>query len=275
MITLKSIMSTPQYYQHTGLPLALGYAGTQVLVADLAKMPHLLIAGATGSGKSVCLHNVILSLLYSLRQVEMLLVDPKRVEFSYYRDLPNVAHVYEIESARQQLYLSVLNMEYRYRELQKSKSRHIDKHNTKVRKLIPYRIIVVDEFANLVLDRENGREIEDHIIRLAQMGRAAGTHLVLATQRPTVKVVTGLIKANFPARIAFPVATAVDSRVILDRKGAEKLEKAGDLLMLNGFKFVRAQGAFASEELIEAMVRHLKGKTWPRQAWRKFKKMIG
>ena len=261
MITLKSIMSTPQFYTHTGLPLALGYAGTQVLVADLAKMPHLLIAGATGSGKSVCLHNIILSLLFCRRDIDMLLIDPKRVEFDIYKDLGNVAHVYETEAAKTMLYISTLTMEYRYKQLQSSQSRHIDAHNAKVPDPLDYRVIIIDEFANLILDRGHGKEIERCVVRLAQMGRACGVHLVLATQRPTVNVVTGLIKANFPARISFPVATAIDSRVILDRKGAERLKHPGEMLFLNGYKLVRAKGAWASEGEIERMVAYLKGKT--------------
>jgi S-DNA-T family DNA segregation ATPase FtsK/SpoIIIE len=257
--TLGNILSTTEYQgNQRRLPLALGIAETgKPLVADLAKMPHLLIAGATGSGKSVCLNNVVISLLICNAETDLLLIDTKRVELSVYTSLANVCHVYEIALAKQMLHLATLRMEYKYQELQYKAVRNIQVYNAKFTPQMVYNIVVIDEFADLILQ---DKAIEAYVVRLAQMGRAAGIHLVLATQRPTVNVVTGLIKANFPARIAFPVTTAVDSRVILDRTGAENLENPGDMIYSFGRDYVKARGAYVLPRQIENFVRILKGK---------------
>lgn len=252
MTSLYSLLSLPEFGISNGLPIALGTAETgKPLVGDLARMPHLLVAGATGSGKSVCLNNVVISLLASAKYIDLLLVDTKRVELSVYANLPNVAHVYDVALAKRLLYLQTLRMEYKYKQLQNARTRNIQVYNARQRGQMQYNVVVIDEFADLILQ---DKEIERHVVRLAQMGRAAGTHLVIATQRPTVNVVTGLIKANFPARIAFPVATSVDSRVILDRTGAEDLEKPGDMIYSLGRSYVKARGAWVSPGQIEDFV---------------------
>lgn len=250
---LSSILSTTEYRDNQRrLPLALGTAETgKPLIADLAKMPHLLIAGATGSGKSVCLHNIVISLLVCDAETDLLLIDTKRVELSVFAPLANVCHVYEVANAKRMLYLQTLRMEYKYLQMEYLQVRNIQMYNAKSAKSMVYNIVIVDEFADLILQ---DKTIEAYVVRLAQMGRAAGIHLVLATQRPTVNVVTGLIKANFPARIAFPVATTIDSRVILDRPGAEDLENPGDMIYSFSRSYVKAKGAWVAPRQIENFV---------------------
>ena len=258
MISLYSLLSSPAFRNANGLPIALGTAETgKPLVVDLVKMPHLLVAGATGSGKSVCLSNVVVSLLACRACTDLLLVDTKRVELSVFANLTNVLHVYDVAFAKRMLYLQTLRMEYKYKQLESASCRNIQAYNAKSTLAMPYHVVVVDEFADLILQ---DKEIESHVVRLAQMGRACGIHLVIATQRPTVNVVTGLIKANFPARIAFPVATSIDSRVILDRTGAEKLENPGDMIYSLGMSYVKARGAYVSPGQIEDFVKIMQEK---------------
>lgn len=241
---------------------------------DLAKMPHLLLAGATGAGKSVCLNAILLSLLYKARpdEVKLLLIDPKVVEFQVYDDLPHLVHpvVSDMELARNALMWAVDEMERRYALLNLLSVRKLDDYNRKIREmdnprsregeeltLLPYIVIVVDEFGDLILNK--GKEIESAIARLGQKARAAGIHLILATQSPRADVVTGLIKANLPSRIAFRTSGPTESRIIIDQSGAEALLGNGDMLLKasNG-KLHRLHGAYVSDAEVEAVVEHWK-----------------
>jgi S-DNA-T family DNA segregation ATPase FtsK/SpoIIIE len=228
-------------------------------------MPHLLVAGATGSGKSVCLNNVIISLLCCKSDVRLLLIDPKRVELAAFKGLKNVVHVYEQADILSRLTDALWQMEQRSVWLDKSNSRKIKTHNAKVkpRKRMPYFVIVIDEFAPVVLD-ENGKEAARVINKLALRGRSCGIHLVIATQRPSVDIISGSIKANFPARIAFPVFSKTDSRVVLDCNGAEELKQPGDMLMRYGRHLIQAKGAYVTETETDryvAMIKKHQGKS--------------
>ncbi|MDD3501018.1 MAG: DNA translocase FtsK [Candidatus Cloacimonadales bacterium] len=241
------------------------------VVTDLAKMPHLLIAGATGAGKSVCINTIIASILFNTcpDEVRLVMIDPKRIELSGYEGIPHLIQnvVTDPDDAMTALNWAVYEMERRYELLQEFKVRDIVAYNQKVEEQfgteetvihkLPYIIVIVDEFADLIMTA--GREIEMPITRLAQMARAIGIHLILATQRPSIKVITGVIKANFPARIAFRVSSKVDSRVIMDAMGAEKLLGRGDMLFLPPGKAnpERIHGAFISDSEIEGLVEYL------------------
>ncbi|NLK49570.1 MAG: DNA translocase FtsK, partial [Candidatus Cloacimonetes bacterium] len=241
MIYLKDLLLSEEMKKSSSkLMFGLGkdIAGKPV-VTDLAKMPHLLIAGATGSGKSVCINTIIMSLIMRTRpeDLRLILIDPKRVELAGYNGLPHLIGdvVTEPDNALENMYWAVREMERRYELLQEAKVRDINSYNQQAAKdeemeKLPYIIIIVDEFADLIMT--SGKDIEHPITRLAQMARAVGIHLILATQRPSIKVITGIIKANFPARIAFQVSSRVDSRVILDMIGAERLLGMGDMLFL-------------------------------------------
>ncbi len=259
------------------IPIYLGkdVSGNSIAV-DLCKMPHLLIAGRTGSGKSVCLHTIVASILMARRpdEVRLLMVDPKMVELSVYGKLPHLMHpvVTDMKKAEAILAWAVEKMEERYRLLAQTGVRHISSFNelseeqirerlgTKIATMdevpthMPYIVIVADELADLMMTA--GKDVEQHIIRLAQKSRAVGIHLVLATQKPTVDVITGLIKSNLPARLAFQVASRTDSRVVLDEMGAEKLLGNGDMLFLwpGTSTLVRGQGTFLSDNEIERVV---------------------
>jgi S-DNA-T family DNA segregation ATPase FtsK/SpoIIIE len=237
------------------------------VVADLARMPHLLIAGATGSGKSVCINTIIMSLLLRSKpeDLRLVLIDPKRVELAGYNDLPHLigSVVTDAETALETMYWAVKEMERRYELLQEVKVRDIIAFNEKAADTeefnkLPYIVIIVDEFADLIMT--SGKDIELPITRLAQMARAVGIHLILATQRPSIKVITGIIKANFPARIAFQVSSKVDSRVILDMIGAERLLGQGDMLFMPPGKALaeRIHGAFVSDHEIERVCAYLR-----------------
>jgi len=238
-----------------GFALGVDTAGNPVY-ADLSKMPHLLIAGATGSGKSVCINTIITSILLRARpqEVRFLLIDPKRIELSYYEGIPHlmVPVVKDRKLAVEALKSAVKWMDIRYRHFARDGVRDIESHNKKAKEkgeeLLPYVVIIIDEFADLILT--TGREIEEPLARLAQMARAVGIHLVVATQRPSVDVITGMIKANFPVRIAFKVPSKVDSRTILDEMGAEKLLGRGDMLFIppGTSELLRLHGPFVSEE---------------------------
>lgn len=251
-------------------------------VADLSKMPHLLVAGATGSGKSVCINGILLSILYKATpdEVKLLLVDPKRIELSVYNDLPHLVHpvVTETAVAKSALDWAVAEMDRRYEAMAVLGVRNIAGYNEKLATLgdnrpedmaelthMPYLVIIIDELADLMMTA--AKEVEVSIVRLAQLARAAGIHLVLATQRPSVDVVTGLIKANFPTRIAFQVTSKHDSRTILDAVGAEYLLGRGDMLYKpNGGKTTRMHGAFVSDEETAAVVDFWKSKAAPNYA---------
>ncbi len=274
-VYLKELISCEDFWEHkSALAFALGKTiDGSPHFADLARMPHLLIAGATGAGKSVCLNTIICSFLYrrSPDDVKMIMVDPKRVELSVYSDIPHLIApvVCEPKRAASALEWAVEEMERRYEQLVEFGVRNIDGYNRLAknpeghRKTVgrsiqpmPYIVIVVDELADLMIVAK--AEVEESIQRLAQMARAVGIHLILATQRPSVNVITGIIKANFPSRIAFQVSQKVDSRTILDSNGAEALLGKGDMLLSSGgaAKPVRIQGAFLSDEEVEHIADH-------------------
>lgn len=261
MIYLRDLLlSEDMRKQKSMLAFGLGkdIAGRPI-IADLAKMPHLLIAGATGSGKSVCINTILMSFIMRTtpENLRLILIDPKRVELAGYNNLPHLIGevVTDPDTALETMYWAVKEMERRYELLQEAKAREIIGYNEKAEKdlgleKLPYIVIVVDEFADLIMT--SGKDIELPITRLAQMARAVGIHLILATQRPSIKVITGIIKANFPARIAFQVSSRVDSRVILDMIGAERLLGSGDMLFLPPGKASseRIHGAYVSDHEI-------------------------
>ncbi len=274
-VRLKGLLMTPEATRRLrsgGLLLALGrdVTGAPVL-ADLTGLPHVLIAGTTGSGKSVCLHAVLASLLFqaSPEGLRLVIVDPKRVELVRYQGLPHLVApvVTDVAEAIGALRWVVAQMEERYRRFEVARVRDRPAFNGRLRggeAPMPALVVVVDELADLMLTAPD--EVEPLMARLAQLGRAAGVHLVVATQRPSTDVVTGLIKANFPARIAFAVASGVDSRVILDQVGAESLLGRGDLLFQpsDAPQPVRAQGAFVSDEELDRLVDFWAASHWQR-----------
>ncbi len=236
-------------------------------VGDITRMPHLLVAGATGSGKSVCLNTIIMSLLYSNGpdDLKLILVDPKRVEFPVYNGIPHLITpvITEVDKTVNAMKWAVREMNKRFDMLSKLQARDIASYNQKVQDKLPYIVMIVDELADLMVS--NKQEVESQIVRLAQMSRAVGIHLVLATQRPSVDVITGLIKANIPARIAFSVASQMDSRTILDQSGAEKLIGRGDMLYLTAEMSSprRIQGVYVADDEINRVVEYLKSKYEP------------
>jgi len=245
------------------LPLVLGKdISGEIVVSDLTSMPHLLIAGATGSGKSVCVNSLIMSMISQKgpEQVRLLMIDPKMVELKIYNGIPHLLTevVTDPRDAAKALRWVIGEMENRYRLLDENFVRNISSYNRKMREPLPYIVIIVDEFANLMAISQ--KEVEDAVVRLAAMSRAVGIHLIMATQRPSVDVITGLIKANFPFRIAFQVASKMDSRTILDTIGAEKLLGSGDMLYspAGSMNIKRIQGAFISEEEVVRVVQELK-----------------
>lgn len=267
-VRLRELISNPLFQKNgSRLTVALGkdVSGSPVF-ADLGRMPHLLVAGATGTGKTIFLNNLILSLLYqhSPKNLRLILIDPKRVEFSAYKDLPHLLTPVIFDASKTVLAFKWLisEMERRFEVLSGNGSRDIISYNEKVSKEgeeeLPYIVLIVDELADLMAAK--GREVEAGIVRLAQMARAVGIHLVLATQRPSVEVITGLIKANITSRITFQVASQVDSRTVLDSAGAEKLLGLGDLLFISAevAKPKRLQGAYVSEKEVRKVVDWIK-----------------
>lgn len=265
LVTLRSVVESTQYQRAAGkskLSLALGQSVSgEPIVADLAKMPHLLIAGSTGSGKSVCMNSIISCILMhaSPAEVRFVMIDPKRVELSAFGPIPHLAFsniVVEMDKVVGTLQAVIHEMEARYRKFASIAVRNIDGYNRSPRasEKLPYWVVVIDELADLMMAAPF--EVERQICRLAQLARATGIHLVIATQRPSVDVITGLIKANFPTRIAFAVSSQVDSRTILDMAGAEKLLGRGDMLYMapDAAKPKRLQGVFVSDEEIERLV---------------------
>jgi S-DNA-T family DNA segregation ATPase FtsK/SpoIIIE len=276
LVALRDVIETDRFQKlrkKTPLPLALGQdVSGRAVVADLTVMPHLLIAGATGSGKSVCV-NAILACLLSFNtpdQLKVILVDPKRVELVPYNGIPHllVPVVVDLERVVSTLQWVTGEMDKRYRQFAKMGARNIADYNQRVagkgkedkdQQPMPYIMVVIDELADLMMLSPD--ETERTVCRLAQMARATGIHLIIATQRPSVDVVTGLIKANFPARISFAVASSVDSRVVLDTTGAERLLGRGDMLYMSPQSGapMRLQGVFVSDEELHRLVRHWKG----------------
>ena len=249
------------------LPIALGKNISGVpIVGDLASMPHLLIAGTTGSGKSVCINTIILSLLYKHTpdKCKFILIDPKMLELSTYEGVPHLLCpvITEAKKAASVLGWVVKEMESRYRLMTKEGVRNIDGYNTKHKLPMPYIVVVVDEMSDLMLVA--GKEIENYIQKLSQMARAAGIHIIMATQRPSVDVITGTIKANFPTRISFQVTSKIDSRTILGEQGAEQLLGKGDMLyMSSANKIVRIHAPFVSENEIEKINNFLRSQAEP------------
>jgi len=273
-LTLRGSFETDTWRNSTAeIPLTLGVdiAGRHIL-CDLARAPHALIAGATGSGKSVCISNLILSLIYRFRpdELELVLIDPKIVEFAIYRGLPHLIHpvVTEPKQACQALKWLVREMERRYQILAEKSVRNLAGYNAKAAKegfpRLPYIVLIIDELADLMMTAPD--DIENSIARLAQMSRAVGIHTVLATQRPSVNVITGIIKANYPTRMAFQVSSQVDSRTIIDGKGAESLQGRGDMLYSPpGIgRLQRLQAPFVDDDEIEKIVAFLKSQVEPR-----------
>ncbi len=269
MVTLRELIEEPKYKSaKSKLNVALGrdIAG-KMMCADLAKMPHLLIAGTTGSGKSVCLNAMILSLLYNATpdEVKLVMIDPKQVEFTIYNGIPHLLTpvVSDPRKASGALGWAVKEMLNRYKTFSENNVRDISGYNESIKnnpeiKKMPQIVIFIDELSDLMMAAPN--EVEDSICRLAQMARAAGIHLVIATQRPSVDVITGIIKANIPSRIALSVSSQVDSRTILDMVGAEKLLGNGDMLYypVGTAKPVRIQGCYTSDKEVEEVVRFIK-----------------
>ncbi len=283
-VYLKEVFSTNEFKDSSNkLTIALGMdiTGTPV-ISDLVRMPHLLVAGATGTGKSVSLNAMINSLLFKLPpdKAKLLMIDPKRIELSVYKDIPHLLHpvVTEPKVATRALKWAVQEMERRYMLLSDRGVRNIDAYNKKIVKQkaatavggdegigkpLPYIILVIDELADLMM--VSSRDVEESITRLAQMARAAGIHLIIATQRPSVDVLTGIIKANFPTRISFQVSSKVDSRTILDTNGAEHLLGEGDMLFMppGVGKLTRIHGAYISEEEVKRVTDFLKEQMKP------------
>ena len=253
--------------RETKLPIALGKSiSGNPIIGDLSSMPHLLIAGTTGSGKSVCINTIILSLLYrhTPEKCKFILIDPKMLELSTYEGIPHLLCpvITEAKKAASVLGWVVKEMESRYRLMTKEGVRNIDGYNTKHKLPMPYIVVVVDEMSDLMLVA--GKEIENYIQKLSQMARAAGIHIIMATQRPSVDVITGTIKANFPTRISFQVTSKIDSRTILGEQGAEQLLGKGDMLyMSSANRIVRIHAPFVSDNEIEKINNFLRSQAEP------------
>ena len=270
-VGLKELMKSEAFEKiqpSAQLPIALGEdVKGQAVVTDLARMPHLLIAGATGTGKSVCINSIIgcLLLTHTPDTLGMLMIDPKMVELTIYNDTPHLISpvVTDVDRAAGVLYWCVKEMERRYQLLNKAGARDLERYNAYAKErneeILPLIVVIVDEMADLMMTAPE--EVEKYLIRLAQMARAVGMHLVIATQRPSVDVLTGLIKANFPARIAFAVTSQTDSRVVLDVPGAERLLGRGDMLFMaaDASKLERLQGAVLEEGEINRIIQYWQG----------------
>jgi len=279
VVSLREVLASKKYREaKMDLPIALGKTiSNEVFIADLAKMPHLLIAGATGQGKSVGINTIIMSLLYKKHpsQLKLILIDPKKVELSLYNRisahylgyLPDEeeAIVTDVTKVVQTLYSLTVEMDERYNLLKKASVRNLNEYNQKfvARKLnpekghrfMPFIVLIIDEFADLIMTA--GKEVELPIGRLAQLARAVGIHLIIATQRPSVNIITGIIKANFPARLAFKVTSKIDSRTILDGGGADQLIGRGDMLLSSGGSLIRIQCAFVDTHEVERVINHI------------------
>ena len=259
-VNFKEIINSKEFLnKDIRIPITLGKSISGFpIIGDLASMPHLLIAGTTGSGKSVCINTLILSILYKHKpdNCKLILIDPKMLELSVYQGIPHLLSpvITEPKKAKSALKWTVNEMENRYREMAEEGVRNISSYNDKAqkegKKIMPYIVVVVDEMADLMLS--SGKEIESYIQRLAQMARAAGVHIIMATQRPSVDVITGTIKANFPTRISFQVTSKIDSRTILGEQGAELLLGKGDMLfMSSASRTIRIHGPYVSDREIE------------------------
>lgn len=285
-VSMRTVIKSRKY-QDTKyhLPIALGSTiQNEVYIADLAKMPHLLVAGATGQGKSVGLNAIIASLLYckAPHEIKFVMIDPKQVEFSLYNKLKNYymaqipggdeeVVITDMDKVEATLNSLCIEMENRYKLLKNAHARNIEEYNTKIRenqlnpkdghKFLPYIVVIVDEFGDLIMVK--GKNVEMPIARLAQKARAVGMHVIIATQRPSTNVITGIIKANFPARISFKVSSGVDSKTILDTPGAQQLIGRGDMLIFNNSEMVRVQCAFIDTPEVEAICDYVERQPYP------------
>ena len=262
-VSLREIISYDKFQKKdVKLPIALGKSISGIpIVGDLTSMPHLLIAGTTGSGKSVCINTIIVSLLYKLNPdlCKFILIDPKMLELSTYEGIPHLLTpvITDAKKATSALAWTVKEMNSRYKLMSKVGVRNIDGYNSKHKLKMPYIVVVVDEMSDLMLVA--GKEIENYIQKLSQMARAAGIHIIMATQRPSVDVITGTIKANFPTRISFQVSSKLDSRTILGEQGAEQLLGKGDMLFMSSAnRIVRIHGPYVSEQEIERIVNSIR-----------------
>ena len=267
-VTLREIISNEKFTRKDiRLPIALGksISGTPI-IGDLTSMPHLLIAGTTGSGKSVCINTIIVSLLYKLNPdlCKLILIDPKMLELSAYEGIPHLLSpvITDAKKATSALGWTVKEMNNRYKLMSQVGVRNIDGYNAKHKLKMPYIVVVVDEMSDLMLVA--GKEIENYIQKLSQMARAAGIHIIMATQRPSVDVITGTIKANFPTRISFQVSSKIDSRTILGEQGAEQLLGKGDMLFMSSAnRIMRIHGPYVSEKEIEKITSLLRAQGEP------------
>ena len=267
-VSLREIISYEKFQKKdVKLPIALGKSISGMpIVGDLTSMPHLLIAGTTGSGKSVCINTIIVSLLYKLNPdlCKFILIDPKMLELSTYEGIPHLLTpvITDAKKATSALAWTVKEMNSRYKLMSKVGVRNIDGYNAKHKLKMPYIVVVVDEMSDLMLVA--GKEIENYIQKLSQMARAAGIHIIMATQRPSVDVITGTIKANFPTRVSFQVSSKIDSRTILGEQGAEQLLGKGDMLFMSSAnRIVRIHGPFVSENEIEKIVNSIRAQGEP------------
>ena len=267
-VSLREIISYEKFQKkNVKLPIALGKSISGMpIVGDLTAMPHLLIAGTTGSGKSVCINTIIVSLLYKLNPdlCKFILIDPKMLELSTYEGIPHLLTpvITDAKKATSALAWTVKEMNSRYKLMSKVGVRNIDGYNAKHKLKMPYIVVVVDEMSDLMLVA--GKEIENYIQKLSQMARAAGIHIIMATQRPSVDVITGTIKANFPTRVSFQVSSKIDSRTILGEQGAEQLLGKGDMLFMSSAnRIVRIHGPFVSENEIEKIVNSIRAQGEP------------
>ena len=267
-VSLREIISYDKFQnKEVKLPIALGKSISGMpLVGDLTSMPHLLIAGTTGSGKSVCINTIIVSLLYKLSPdlCKLILIDPKMLELSTYEGIPHLLTpvITDAKKATSALSWTVKEMNSRYKLMSKVGVRNINGYNAKHKLKMPYIVVVVDEMSDLMLVA--GKEIENYIQKLSQMARAAGIHIIMATQRPSVDVITGTIKANFPTRISFQVSSKIDSRTILGEQGAEQLLGKGDMLFMSSAnRIIRIHGPYVSEQEIEKITNSLRAQGEP------------
>ena len=267
-VFLREILSDEKFLRKDiKLPIALGKSiSGKPIIGDLTSMPHLLIAGTTGSGKSVCINTIIVSLLYKLNPslCKLILIDPKMLELSAYENIPHLLTpvITDAKKATTALGWVVKEMNNRYKYMSKVGVRNIDGYNSKHKLKMPYIVVVVDEMSDLMLVA--GKEIENYIQKLSQMARAAGIHIIMATQRPSVDVITGTIKANFPTRVSFQVSSKIDSRTILGEQGAEQLLGKGDMLFMSSAnRIVRIHGPYVSEKEIEKITSVLRAQGSP------------
>ena len=267
-VSLREIIDNDKFQKkEIKLPIALGKSISGIpIVGDLTTMPHLLIAGTTGSGKSVCINTIIVSLLYKLNPdlCKFILIDPKMLELSTYEGIPHLLTpvITDAKKATSALAWTVKEMNSRYKLMSKVGVRNIDGYNSKHRLKMPYIVVVVDEMSDLMLVA--GKEIENYIQKLSQMARAAGIHIIMATQRPSVDVITGTIKANFPTRVSFQVSSKIDSRTILGEQGAEQLLGKGDMLFMSSAnRIIRIHGPYVSEQEIERIANTLRAQGEP------------